>query len=311
MVVLGAMTFAAAGELGTSPSETDEALKPLRQCLDRTDVKCATAALSAINGPVATSADFFDLEAQTFLLRHRRDDAVAAIQKALRLNPNKYEYLMTQGRVYQAFNEQDSAIRSFLLADQARPHSADTLYSLGMSFFMMEDYDRAAIHFHHALVLDPQNHKAAFMMGVTDMANLHMPEARPFLEEALKQQPNNPFYLLQYGLLLSLLGDVQSGLREVLKARDLLPNYAPIHFHLGRLYFQAGEFAHARDELETAVHMQPTDLPEAYYRLGEVYHRLGNEEKSRQAYAKFQELKAKRKRETQNVTAPNLPPMGP
>ena len=65
-----------------------------------------------------------------------------------------------------------------------------------MGLFMMEEWDRAATHFQRALEFDANYHKAAFMMGVTDMANMHMPEAKPFLEEALKQQPNNPFYHL-------------------------------------------------------------------------------------------------------------------
>ena len=292
-------------------SPVDPALEPLRECLDRTDVKCASAALGQINGPIKTSADYYDLEAQVFLLQHRKDDALAAIHKALQQHPQEYQYLMTEGRIYQSFNDQDPAIRSFLLADRVRPRSPDTLYALGMSFFMMEDYDRAAIHFKHVLALDPQNHKAAFMMGVTDMANLHMPEAKPFLEEALQQQPNNPFYLLQYGLLLSLLGDVQAGIREVRRATDLLPNYAPAHFHLGRLYNQAGDYEHAREELEIAVRLQPGDLPEAYYQLGAVYHRLGNEEKSRQAYQKFEQLKAQRARENRKPTEPTVPPIGP
>ncbi len=293
------------------PSDAAQSLKPLQDCLNRTDVKCATAALAQISGPASTSAEFFNLQAQTFLLQHRKDDALAAIQKALHADPKNYDYMMTQGRIYQAFNDQEQAIRAFLLADQVRPHSGDTLYSLGMSFFMMEDFDRAAIHFKHALELDPDNHKAAFMMGVTDMANMHMAEAKPYLEEALRRLPNNPFYLLQYGLLLSLLGDVQTGLSQVLKARDLLPSYAPIHFHLGRLYLQSGDLAQARDEFETAVRLQPDDLPEAYYQLGNVYHRLGNEEKSRQAYQEFQELKAKRKSETEHPAVPTFPPTGP
>jgi hypothetical protein len=43
-------------------------------------------------------------------------------------------------------------------------------------------------------------------------------------------------------------------------------------------------------ELETAVKLQP-GLPEAYYELGSVYHHLGMEEKSRNAYQEFQTTK--------------------
>ncbi len=299
------------GGLCQARSSADAKLQPLQECLNRTDVKCATAALAQIAGPITTTPDYLDLQAQTFLLQHRKDDALAAIQKALQQNPHEYQFLMTEGRIYQAFNDQDPAIHCFLLADQAHPYSPDTLYSLGMSFFMMEEFDRAAVHFKDVLTLDPHYHKAAFMMGVTDMANLHMPEAKPYLQEALKQQPDNPFYLLQYGLLLSLLGDAQSGVREVQRASTMIPSYAPVHFHLGRLYNQTGDYVHAREELEIAVRLSPDDLPEAYYQLGAVYHRLGEEEKSRQAYQKFQQLKAQRKKQSQLAMDPAIPPIVP
>ena len=302
-------TLTAASSAGTS-SAGDAALKPLRDCLALTDVTCAATALSQISGPIKDSADYLDLEAQTLSLQHRKDDALTAIQKALQENPKEYRYLMTQGRIYQSFNDQPSAIRSFLLADQLQPHSPDTTYCLGMSFFMMEEWERAATHFQHTLALDPNYHKAAFMMGVTDMANMHMPEAKPFLEEALQQQPNNPFYHLQYGVLLSLLGDPQSGLQEVLLSKNQIPSYAPVHYHLGRLYYQTGDYEQAREELEAAIRLEP-DLPEAYYQLGVVYHRLGNDEKSREAYQKFQELKSARKDEFRDPIESTLPRVEP
>jgi len=303
----GSMTT---GPQAGSPNANDAALKPLRECLDRTDVACATTTLSQISGPIKDSADYLDLQAQTLILQHRKNDALAAIQRAIQMNAKEYRYLMTQGRIYQSFNDQQPAIRSFLLADQLRPHSPDTLYCLGMSFFMMEEWERAATHFQHVLALDPDYHKAAFMMGVTEMANMHMPEAKPFLQEALKHQPNNPFYLLQYGVLLSLLGDPQSGIKEVLIAVKLVPSYAPMHYHLGRLYNQTGDYEQARKELETAIRLD-SGLPEAYYQLGGVYHRLGNEEKSRQAYLKFQQLKTQRKREARDPAESTLPRVEP
>ncbi len=294
------------GPPGETSRSSDAALKPLRDCLELPDVQCATSALSQISGPIKDSADYLDLEAQTLILQHRKDDALAAIQQALQTNPKEYRYLMTQGRIYQSFNDQEPAIRSFLLADQIRPRCSDTYYFLGMSFFMMEEWERAATHFQHALALDPNYHKAAFMMGVTDMANMHMPEAKPFLEAALKQQPNNPFYHLQYGVLLSLLGDPQSGLQEILLAKDRLSSYAPMHYHLGRLYNQTGDYEQARTELETAIRLEP-DFPKAYYQLGAVYHHLGNEEKSRQAYQKFQQLNTQGKSEMLYTIEPTLP----
>ncbi len=293
----------------THPSElrnnVDLGLDALRHCLERSDVRCATKALAELRGPIKGSPDYLDLEAQALMLQRRKDDALAAIDSAIQKVPNEYRYLITQGRIYQSFNDEESAIRSFLLADQLRPRSSDTFYLIGMSFFILAEYKRAESHFESALALDTHNHRAAFMLGVTKMISFHLQEAKPYFEEALKLEPNNPFYHLYYGILLSRLGDNASALRQVLVAEQLNPSYALTHYNVGYLYMATGDCDSARRELEEAIRLRP-NLPQAYYVLGRVYHRLGMEDKSRQALQEFQSLKVREAQEVQDPVESNL-----
>lgn len=276
--------------LPTASSIENPELKPLAECLDRSDVNCANQALALIEGPIRDSGECLELEARKFALERRKDDALEAIQRALEKEPNRYSYLMTEGQIYQSFNDQVSAIREFLLADKAHPYVSDTFYFLGMSFFFTEDYPRAEKHFIQSLELDPQNHRAVFMAGVSKMITFKLPEGKAYFEEALKLQPDNPFYHLHYGTLLGRMGDNDSAIDQIQIAERLDPTYALTHFNLGRLFREKGNYPAAMQELETAVKLQP-GLPEAYYELGSVYHHLGMEEKSRNAYQEFQTTK--------------------
>jgi tetratricopeptide (TPR) repeat protein len=290
-------------------TETRAALSPalqsLAQCLEHSDPKCATQAMAAIQGPVKESGEYFELEARTLALERRRDEALAAIAKALRKEPGRYSYLMTQGQIYQSFNDQVSAVRSFLLADRARPHSSETFYFLGMSFFFVEEYPRAEKHFLHALALNPQNHRAAFMLGVVKMVTFKLQEGKAYFEEALKQQPENPFYHLHYGILLSRMGDIENGIAQVRTAEKLDPSYALTHYNLGHLYKEKGDYQAAKEELETAVRLRP-GLAEAYYQLGTVYQRLGRSEDSRKAYQLFQTARVEEKRQVLDPVESNV-----
>jgi Tfp pilus assembly protein PilF len=83
-----------------------------------------------------------------------------------------------------------------------------------------------------------------------------------------------------------------------------------MHYHLGRLYNQTGDYEQARQELETAIRLEP-GLTQAYYQLGAVYHHLGSEEKSRQAYQKFQQLNTQGKADMLYTIDPTLPRVEP
>ena len=280
-------------------------LEPLYRCVERSDSSCANEALAQIHGPIKNSPDYLALEAMAFALERRKDEAFAAVNRAVEKGPGQYRYLMTQGEIYQSFNDQASAIRCFLLADQARPHSTKTYYFLGMSFFFLEEYPRAEKHFLEAIKLDPKNHRATFMMGVSKMITFKLTEAKGYFAQALKLQPDNPFYHLHYGILLSRMGDTSPAIEQVRTAERLDPSYALTHYNLGHLYKETGDYQAAKQELEIAIRSRP-GLAEAYYQLGSIYHHLGREEDSRKAYQEFQKLMTEEKQKVLDPVESNV-----
>ena len=296
------------GGKDSQPADWDSlapVLEPLYRCVERSDSSCANKALAQIHGPIRNTPDYLVLEARAFALERRKDEAFAAINRAVEKGPGEYRYLMTQGQIYQSFNDQASAIRSFLLADQARPDSTETFYFLGMSFFFLEEYPRAEKHFLEAIKLDPKNHRATFMLGVSKMITFKLSEAKGYFEQALKLQPDNPFYHLHYGILLGRMGDKGPAIEQVRIAERLDPSYALTHYNLGHLYKELGDYQAAKEQLEIAIRSRP-GLAEAYYQLGTVYHHLGMEEDSRKAYQEFQKVMTEEKRNVLDPVESNV-----
>ena len=169
------------------------------------------------------SLDYLELAAHTLLLQERYADALQVIRRAVEQRPENYGYLMIQGKIYQKLNDQPSAIQSFLLAQKASPQSSEVYYSMGISFFLEEEYQRATRHFRHVVQMDPTNDKSLFMLGVLHAYQEQIVEARTFLEKSLALQPSNPHYRLHYGVVLNRAGDSEGALREVIKAVEMDP----------------------------------------------------------------------------------------
>jgi tetratricopeptide (TPR) repeat protein len=279
-------------------------LAPLRNCLAGADRKCAIEAFSKLQASkFKDDPEYLDLSAQVMSLEGKTTEALAAVDRAIKMEPTRADYLMTQGQIYQRSHDQIDAIQSFLQAAKLRPEWVEPAYSLGMSFFILgnednniEYYDRGARHFQLALELDPNYHKAEFMLGIIEALEDRLGKGKEHIERALKMSPRNAYYHLHYGILLNRMGDSEGALREM-KLAESLDHFNPLtYLNLGLLEARLQNYAEARKRLETAVQLD-SNLSSAYYSLIRVYRHLGLSELSQAAYEKFQLAKGREQQE--------------
>jgi tetratricopeptide (TPR) repeat protein len=264
------------------------AVQRLAHCLENRDKACLTKELSS--PPADASPEYLSAAAEAYLLLGRNAEAITALETALKARPQDYDLLIQQGRTYRRCGEQVKAIQSFLLAAQVKQVS-DVFYDIGLSFFLLHEYERAGKHFTHATGLDGKNHKAEFMLAVIDIVkDDNEAGARIHLERALAIEPQNPHYLLHYGIVLMEQNDRQGAAVVLEKAESADPSNPLVHFNLGRLYRQMDDMPKARAELETAVRLRP-ELARAYYQLAAVYRALGETARAKQATEQFLKFK--------------------
>ncbi len=261
----------------------------LRECIENQNRQCLAAELKVFHKE--GSPEYLSVASEAFLLLGRNEEAVAAISRAVNRKPGDYDLLLQQGRTLQRAGYQVRAIETFLGLTRIRRPSSDLLYSLGLSFFLAHEYERAGKHFDHSRKLDPANHKAEFMLAVIDIMQHHNVDgAKAHLERSLALQPDNPHYLLHYGVVLAQLNESEQAAAALEKAVRADPSNPLAHFNLGRLARKMDNLSKARTELEESVRLRPK-LARAHFQLAAVYRSLGETEKARQALKLFQKYK--------------------
>lgn len=285
--------------LFASASNDADAAQRLIRCIESRDKACLARELKSARGH--DSPEYRSAAADAYLLLGRNTEAIAAIEKAVKAKPGDYDLLMQQGSTYQRCGDQVRAIESFLLASKIN-QSSTVFYQIGMSFFLAHEYERANKHFTHAVQLDNKNHKAEFMLGVIDVLKDNSGEgAKAHFANALAMDPDNPHYLLHYGVVLAELNDRQA-VPVLEKAVKADPSNPLGHYNLGRGYRRSGDLQRARSELETAVRMRP-QLARAHYQLAAVYRELGEIDKAGSATEQFLKFKDQ-DRDDDPVTVP-------
>lgn len=264
------------------------ATERLIHCIGIRDTACLASALKS--SPATASPEYHSAAAEAYLLLGRNPEAMASVAAAVKAKPNDYDLLMQQGRTYQRCDEQIQAIQSFLLAAKVK-QSSDVFYELGLSFFLLHEYERAGKHFTQAVQQDEKNHKAEFMLGAIDiLKDNNEAGAQTHFGRALAIEPQNPHYMLHYGIVLMERNDREGAAAMLEKAAKADPSNPLAHFNLGRLYRQMDDMPRARTELEAAVRLRP-ELARAYYHLAAVYRALGEPSKAKQATDQFMKFK--------------------
>jgi len=274
--------------LALAATQSDTELH-LAHCIETRDRPCLGKLLKE---PVARrSPGYLALAAQGYALLGRQQEAVTAIENAVKQKPGDYDLLLEQAHIYQRSGHQVEAIQSFLEASRSGKSTPEIVFQIGMSFFLLREYERAAKHFEQTIKLDEKNDKAEFMLGVIDVIkDNNEAGAKVHYERALALQPDNPHYLMHYGVLLVQLDELDQAAVNLERAGKLDPANPLTHFNLGRLYRQQGEFTKARWELEAAVRLRP-EMARAYYQLATVYRQLGQPEKAQAAMKEFMKFK--------------------
>jgi tetratricopeptide (TPR) repeat protein len=96
-----------------------------------------------------------------------------------------------------------------------------------------------------------------------------LPEARRTLEKAVSADPANPAPLMELARLAEKQNDLNGALGYLAHARDLNPNYAPVHFFFGIVCIELDLPLEAKKSLQKALDLDPEN-PVYNYARGSV-----------------------------------------
>jgi len=153
------------------------------------------------------------------------------------------------------------------------------------------EHHRAAIEFLEKYIeLQGENVELLNVLGMEQFLNEDQEGSVKTLEKVLLLDPDNSRAHFGIGLALS---DQQEGqeraVMHLTRAVGLDPSNPTAHYMLGRVLMAVGELERALPELELAVELGP-DLSDAHYRLAQLYARMGNRESARASQQRFMEL---------------------
>jgi tetratricopeptide (TPR) repeat protein len=160
---------------------------------------------------------------------------------------------------------------------------------LGEAALAAENMSEAETEFQNALKANPRSIDAATEMAELKRSQSKFDEAITYYTQAAQVGPLN--YPIAYGLgaCYTYKQDYTQAVRWLRKAVAFDPESPASHFALGNALFQNGEYSLALPELKASLKLEQ-QFKQAYFLLGRAYSKLGQQEESKAAFQKLDEL---------------------
>jgi len=219
------------------------------------DVRTFLTALQAPQAPQKSAQEWFkEGNALDDLKRH--DEAIAAYEQALRLDPNFAWAYHNKGFALSGLKCYDEAIATYDQALRLDPNYAWAYHNKGFALSGLKCYDEAIATYDQALRLDPNYAWAYHNKGFALSGLKCYDEAIAAYDQAIRLDPNYAFAYYNKGSALDNLKRYDEAIAAYDQALRLDPNYADYYNGKGNALNQLGRKREAQQAYEKAKQLR-------------------------------------------------------
>jgi tetratricopeptide (TPR) repeat protein len=203
----------------------------------------------------------------TLLDRGDYDGAIAALDRAISLNPNDDYSLYERGLAWLARSDYNRALADFNAVLRLKPNTWGALQERGNAYRGKGDYDHAIADYNAALVIDPAAAAIYFDRGQANALKRDSGMAISDFDRALQIQPGVEAYLYARCMIRAAAAiELDRALADCNRALQVDPSSAADIDSRGFVQFKRGDFAQAIADTSEAIRRDPRRASAFYVR---------------------------------------------
>jgi tetratricopeptide (TPR) repeat protein len=161
--------------------------------------------------------------------------------------------------------------------------SAEALYTIGLRFLWVEDYEKALPYFIEAAKRNPDHRQAYFQIGYCFTRLGQYRDAIEPYKQAIRIEPKDAEVYNNLCFLYGKVGRFDEAIQSCGQAIQIKPDLAEGHNNLGWVLQMRGRYQEAIQSCKEAIRLKP-DFVLAHYNLGNNYAALKQYEKAIESY---------------------------
>jgi tetratricopeptide (TPR) repeat protein len=219
----------------------------------------------------------------------RHEEAIAAYQRAIKLEP-EYAYPHNGlGNVYDDLDRHEEAIAAYQQAIELEPEYGHPHNGLGIVYRKLDRHEEAIAAYQRAIELDPEDAYPHNGLGNVYAQMDRHEEAVAAFQRAIELDPEYESPHNGLGNVYAYLDRYEEAITAYQRAIELGPEYATPHNGLGNVYRQLDRQEEAIAAYQQAIELEP-EYGHPHNGLGIVYRKLDRHEEAIAAYQRAIEL---------------------
>ena len=223
----------------------------------------------------------------------RLSAAALEMDEALRLDPQRPEYLVFQANLFARLKQKtpaEDALASLQKLDATDRLEASWLWMLSDVYYRMERFPDVLRLLELLEKRNPDDPRLDLNRGQVHVFQSQFDQAQESFRKSIAKHPSNSLAHFELGKLLHLRNDLPAAQKALLEAVRLEPKNPQYLQKLGAVCLALKELDEALVYLERAAALDPNSS-QAYYSLSQAYQRQGEREKAAGLMKQFQALK--------------------
>jgi tetratricopeptide (TPR) repeat protein len=181
------------------------------------------------------NTDALTVRGDTFRMMMRHEDAIRDLDRAIQLDPNDPRAFRVRGDTYLWMERHEDAIRELTRAIQLDPNDPEAFRVRGDAYQKMERHEDAIRDLTRAQGLNPNDNFAFLLRGRSYQATQQYHLAIADLDRALELEPHSALALVVRGETFRLMGRYKEASRDLYRALKVEPGYSLAHYELRQL----------------------------------------------------------------------------
>ena len=252
------------------------------------------------------TADICNLLGWCLFKQGKTKEAVAALDKAIALEPSRESNYLDVGMMLIEAHRFDGALIAAQKALDVKPGDHRAYRLKGLVETKLNRLKEAEKSYARAVELNPTDEQSILGLASAQLNDGKVRDAEATFEKGIHLLPRDAVLYEAYGgMLLWLEGATNASTESravslLQTAMRLDGSQADPHYQLGKLALRQGKIQEALQELETAARLDPNNS-RPHYALVSAYRRLGRRGEAEKELAIYKSLKAK---EGQSLSQP-------
>ena len=226
--------------------------------------------------------------------RARFEEAERLAGEAIGLSPNNAEAYQLRAFSRFMLENYEGYIADLKALIEHDPSNADAYYHLGRWYYENQQFTEGLADLEKSTELDPNHYKALYFLGWCQQAQGNLADSKESYRRSVRviqsQKVSYGWPFSDLGDLLITEGDYDDGLGWLYQGVRNDPNLPYSRYKYASALMKETPTGEVEVHLLKAVQLDP-GYTEAYYLLGRYYQAVGERDKSKEAFARFQELR--------------------